>query len=74
MQETALAQARLGGDGIEREVRDPLAHDDRFGGVQQAITQRRHRSFDHGQERYRPAGRFATVQTVFLERALSETP
>ena len=37
MQQAALAHARLGGDGVERQIRDALAGDHGFGGVEEHV-------------------------------------
>src|SRR5574338_377926 len=39
MQQAALALARLGGDGIERQVCDALTNDHGFSGIEQRVSQ-----------------------------------
>jgi hypothetical protein len=37
MQQPAFAHARFGGDGVERQIRDALAGDHGFGGIEERI-------------------------------------
>jgi hypothetical protein len=50
MQQTALAYARLGGDGVERKLGDALAHDHRLCDVQPGVLQLAGICLYHGNE------------------------